>query len=132
MLELSRDNIKIKTMESLTSEQLEYFRKKLVDKKAEIEMQLSAFAKKSGKIKDDYETVFEHIGDSEEENADEVANYEDNLAIEHSLEENLQEIDAALDRITNGTYGICTDCNKLMAIERLEAMPEATLCINCE
>jgi DnaK suppressor protein len=119
-------------MESLTPEQLEYFKKKLIDKKAEIEKQLGAFAKKTGKIKDDYETVFEHIGDSEEENADEVTNYEDNLAIEHSLEENLREIDAALDRIENGTYGICTDCNKLMTIERLEAMPEATLCINCE
>lgn len=111
---------------------MEYFKTKLLEKKAEIETQLGAFAKKSDKIKDDYETVFEHIGDSEEENADEVANYEDNLAIEHSLEENLSEIDAALERIESGTYGICIDCNQLMSNERLEAMPEATLCINCE
>jgi RNA polymerase-binding protein DksA len=119
-------------MEGLTPEQLEYFKNKLIQKRAGIEAQLQTFAKKNTKIQDDYETVFDKIGDSEEENADEVTNYENSLGIEHDLEENLKEIDEALERIKNGTYGICTDCNQFMTIERLEAMPEATLCIKCE
>lgn len=119
-------------MEGLNQEQLAYFKNKLIQKKAEIEAQLEVFAKKSGKIKDDYETVFEQIGDDPDENADEVTTYEDNLGVEHELEGDLMAIDAALERIENGTYGFCADCKQLMSIERLEAMPEATLCIKCE
>ena len=119
-------------MTSLSEEQLEHFRQLLLEKKQSIETQLGAFAKKSDAIKNDYQTQFEQIGDSEEENADEVANYADNLGIEHQLEDNLREIDAALERMDKGTYGLCEDCHQPMSPERLEAMPEATLCIKCE
>jgi len=51
-----------------------------------------------------------------------------------SLEENsthvLVEIDAALARIDEGTYGICQRCGKPVGRERLEALPWATLCID--
>ena len=51
-----------------------------------------------------------------------------------SLEENsahvLTEIDAALARIDEGTYGICQRCDKPIGRERLEALPWATLCID--
>ncbi len=50
-----------------------------------------------------------------------------------TLEENsthvLAEIDAALARIDDGTYGVCVKCGKPIAEERLEALPWATLCI---
>jgi DnaK suppressor protein len=52
-----------------------------------------------------------------------------------SLEENsgqvLQEIDAALSQIDEGTYGICTNCGKPIPEERLDALPWAALCIDC-
>lgn len=51
-----------------------------------------------------------------------------------SLEENsthvLVEIDAALARIDEGTYGICQRCGNPIGRERLEALPWATLCID--
>lgn len=119
-------------MESLTYEQIEHFKEKLVAKKEVIEKQLQVFANKNTKIKNDYETRFEKIGDDPDENADEVINYTDNLAVEHELEDNLKEIEEAFIRIENGTYGICSDCGEVMSLERLEAMPEATLCIKCE
>jgi RNA polymerase-binding protein DksA len=50
-----------------------------------------------------------------------------------TLEENsshvLAEIDDALARIENGTYGLCGRCGKPIGEERLEALPWATLCI---
>jgi RNA polymerase-binding protein DksA len=50
-----------------------------------------------------------------------------------TLEDNsnhvLAEIDAALARIENGTFGICERCGDPIAPERLEALPWATLCI---
>jgi RNA polymerase-binding protein DksA len=51
-----------------------------------------------------------------------------------SLEENsnhvLAEIESALARIEDGTYGICTRCGKPVGEERLEALPWAMLCID--
>ena len=56
--------------------------------------------------------------------------------LDYTLEENsehvLAEIDAALKRIEDGTYGQCTNCGKEIAPERLEARPWATLCIDCQ
>ncbi len=51
-----------------------------------------------------------------------------------TLEENsthvLTEIDGALARIDEGTYGICLRCGQPIGQERLEALPWATLCID--
>ncbi len=56
--------------------------------------------------------------------------------LDYTLEENsghvLTEIEAALTRIEAGTYGICTNCVKQIPEERLEALPWATLCIDCQ
>lgn len=44
----------------------------------------------------------------------------------------LAQIDRALEAIEDGTYGICEECGGEIAIERLEALPFATLCIECK
>lgn len=38
---------------------------------------------------------------------------------------------AALDRMADGTYGHCTHCNSILAVERLEIIPQAELCMDC-
>ncbi|HET7568377.1 MAG TPA: TraR/DksA C4-type zinc finger protein [Gaiellaceae bacterium] len=56
--------------------------------------------------------------------------------IDYTLGENseevLSQIDAALKRIDEGTYGTCTNCGREIAPERLEATPWASLCIDCK
>jgi RNA polymerase-binding protein DksA len=56
--------------------------------------------------------------------------------LDYTLEENaehvLADIDAALQRIEDGSYGTCTNCGRQIAPERLEARPWATLCIDCQ
>ncbi len=44
----------------------------------------------------------------------------------------LDQVDAALERIEEGTYGTCTACGQPIAEARLEAIPYADLCIECE
>ena len=55
--------------------------------------------------------------------------------IDYTLEENdehvLAEIDAALARIQEGTFGVCANCGTPIPEERLRALPYATLCIDC-
>ncbi|GAA2464537.1 TraR/DksA family transcriptional regulator [Agromyces soli] len=43
----------------------------------------------------------------------------------------LAEVDRALARLADGSYGVCTNCGKPIAVARLEARPTATLCIDC-
>jgi len=43
----------------------------------------------------------------------------------------IKEIDAALARTEDGTYGTCTNCGKEISVGRLEAYPWASLCIDC-
>ncbi len=44
----------------------------------------------------------------------------------------LDKIQKALDRIDAGTFGICEECDEEIALKRLEARPETTLCIQCK
>jgi DnaK suppressor protein len=43
----------------------------------------------------------------------------------------LSEIEAALDRLKNNTYGICDECKSIINIERMKALPYARRCIKC-
>ena len=53
-------------------------------------------------------------------------------AILDNENELLVEVQQALARIENGTYGICSNCGQPIPEKRLEAIPWATLCVNCE
>jgi RNA polymerase-binding transcription factor DksA len=48
------------------------------------------------------------------------------------FEGRLEEIDRALQKIAEGTYGVCDRDGKIISPERLLAIPEATLCIECQ
>ena len=43
----------------------------------------------------------------------------------------IEAIDGALTRMADGDYGRCEDCEELIPVERLEALPTATTCIEC-
>ncbi|MCP5535221.1 MAG: TraR/DksA C4-type zinc finger protein [Akkermansiaceae bacterium] len=44
----------------------------------------------------------------------------------------LEKIEYALERLDEGSYGICDDCKKPINIERLKAKPSVSLCIKCQ
>jgi DnaK suppressor protein len=52
-------------------------------------------------------------------------------AAARSIASGLAEVDRALKKVDEGTYGVCDDCGEPISSERLEAMPFATLCIRC-
>ncbi len=74
------------------------------------------------------ETAYDnHLGDTATVTYDREVDY----TLEENSEQTLAEIDAALQRIEDGTYGICTNRGEQISEERLEARPWATLCIDC-
>jgi DnaK suppressor protein len=52
-------------------------------------------------------------------------------ALAGELNEALAEVEAALRRLADGTYGLCERCGQPISPARLEAMPAARLCISC-
>jgi RNA polymerase-binding protein DksA len=75
------------------------------------------------------DAVFDnHLADTATVTYDRELDY----TLEESAEHVLAEIDAALKRIDDGSYGVCTNCGKEIAPERLDARPWATLCIDCQ
>lgn len=46
-------------------------------------------------------------------------------------EQDLRDIESALQKCEDGTYGICQVCGKLILFARLEAMPTASRCVSC-
>lgn len=43
----------------------------------------------------------------------------------------LADVERALARIADGSYGVCANCGKRITVARLDARPTATLCIDC-
>ena len=75
------------------------------------------------------ETAYDnHLADTATETYDRELDY----TLEENSEHVLAEIDGALRRIDEGTYGTCTNCGTTIPPERLEARPWATLCIDCK
>jgi len=70
-------------------------------------------------------------GDSGDESmANALADF--NLAILDRHIDDMRDIEAALQRIKNGEYGVCTDCGVDVAFARLQAYPTAKRCIVCQ
>ena len=83
-----------------------------------------------GSLDDEVEEIAasDHLG----ETATATLNREIDYTLGENSEQVLSEIDAALKRIDNGTYGTCATCGREIPAERLEAYPWASLCIDCK
>jgi len=68
----------------------------------------------------------------EDEEADEVEEMGNRLAIAKVKKERLQEIELALGKLANNTYGICEKCGAEIGESVLNAAPESLLCANCK
>ncbi|MFC1961946.1 TraR/DksA family transcriptional regulator [Chloroflexota bacterium] len=67
-----------------------------------------------------------------EEEATEALELEKRLALEKRIREDLAAVEHALKKFEEGTYGRCDNCGQAIAPERLEALPQASLCLSCK
>jgi len=67
-----------------------------------------------------------------EEEATETAELENRMALEKRILSQLAEVENALNKFKKGSYGICESCGKSINPARLEALPQATLCMSCK
>ena len=105
----------------------------------EARQRLSDERERLNQVKDEMQSASENERDSTSElssmdqhQADagtELFDRERDLGILEAVEGELAEVERALTRIDEGTYGVCEACGKQIADERLEAQPYARLCV---
>lgn len=111
---------------------LEQFKKKLLAEKADLENQLGGIGRRNPGVAGNWEATTGDIEvDSADENevADKLEELEENTGIVTQLDKQLVEVNAALDRIEKGTYGICEKCDKPIEDDRLLANPSSRISI---
>jgi DnaK suppressor protein len=64
--------------------------------------------------------------------ASQVFDQQRDLALRERNQQHLAQVEAALARLDAGTFGTCTSCGRPIARERLDAIPWAALCIDCQ
>jgi len=111
---------------TLSPDDIKKIKEDLIAEKAEILKEVSEITDKADNVK------FPEFGDKLDENAQEIDEYTTNLATDKVLESSLRDIDNALERIKNKTYGICKYCHKPINPKRLLARPVASACVECK
>jgi len=108
------------------------FREALLEERRRVEAAIeNLHADHPGSMRDETgeDAVYDnHLADTATETYDRELDY----TLEENSEHVLGEIDSALKRIEEGSYGLCSSCGKAIPEERLEALPWATLCIDCQ
>jgi RNA polymerase-binding transcription factor DksA len=117
----------------MTPEFLAQMKTKLEEEKVRLERDLLDISRKDPKNPNHFETTYpETGGNSDDDNAMEIAEYSDDLSLEAKLETELRDTKKALEAIEKGAYGKCKYCGKEIDEKRLEARPTSSSCISCK
>ena len=116
----------------LTKQQLKEFKKRLLDERNKFAGEIRAIAREASKspreASGDLSSYTVHMADMSADT------YERELSMDLASSEQqvLYQIDDALKRMDEGTYGICQACSKPISLSRLKAVPYTSSCITCQ
>ena len=117
----------------MTSIDTEHFRDALLDERRRVEHALATLrAEHPGSLVDEVEETSPTNDNNLAETATATLGREIDYTLGDNAEQVLSEIDAALKRVEDGTYGTCVNCGQEIPRERLQANPWASLCIDCK
>lgn len=104
-------------------------RKRLEDRAGELR---SDILRELQKYDDDrYSLLADRVADPGDQSISSLLSDIDLSEISRDVEE-YREIDAALIRLANGSYGTCIDCEEVIPRERLDVNPAAARCVRCQ
>lgn len=119
-------------MAKLTKQQLKEFRDRLIEERAKFAGEIRSIAREASKnpreASGDLSAYTLHMADMSADT------YERELIMDlaSSEQEVLYQIDEALKRFEEGTYGTCQQCSRPIVLSRLKAVPYTSLCIGCQ
>jgi YteA family regulatory protein len=116
----------------MDKEHLRYFKKRLLEDKKEVlrdidqeeEIGLHSYLQ-------DYYSELSVYDNHPADIASETFEMEMQFNLEENEKRHLKEIDDAIEKIDNGTYGVCDSCGNSIEIERLDVIPYTAICAKC-
>ncbi len=116
----------------MNKKDLENLNKKLIEEKKTLEEELGRIGQPNSAVAGGWEATATGMDiDAADENevADKLEELEDNAGVVTQLENQLNEVKSALERMEAGNFGLCEVCGKPIEVERLEANPAAKISI---
>ena len=117
---------------TFTKEQRKHFRQLLITERAKLAEEIRAIARDASvsprDASGDLSAYTVHMADM----AADTYDRELSMNIASSEQAMLYQIDEALKRLDDDTFGLCQQCGKPITMSRLKALPYASLCINCQ
>jgi DnaK suppressor protein len=109
----------------LSQRDLERFKIRLLEERARILSDMDKLVRESNELGKDGTM---DIGDE----ASDLSSRQLLLSLNEADRKKLLEIEEALERMEEGTYGICEECGEPISIKRLEVKPTALYCVECK
>jgi RNA polymerase-binding protein DksA len=117
----------------VTGSDTERFRETLLDERRRVEHALASLRDQHpGSLDEEVEEIAATSDNHLAETATATLGREIDYTLGENSEQVLADIDSALQRIDAGTYGTCVNCGREIPLQRLEAYPAASLCIDCK
>ncbi len=117
---------------TLSKEQLKQFRQLLITERAKLADEIRSLAQDASKspreASGDLSAYTVHMADM----AADTYEREVSMNIVSSEQELLYQVDDALKRLDDGSFGVCQQCSQPITMSRLKAVPYASLCIACQ
>jgi DnaK suppressor protein len=113
----------------LSEQELEQFERRLSERREELRWIIHDILIESKR--DDYAKLAGQVHDSGEESVADMLVDIDLAQLGRKVEE-VQDIEAAIQRFRDGVYGVCIDCEDHIVRDRLQAYPTAKRCIACQ
>jgi DnaK suppressor protein len=116
----------------MNAKKQEKLRGLLERRKVEIERDVSYMADEMRSIGIEQDDENGSLGNHIAEDGSSVAEAERIVTVTEDFQDILAQVNAALERMNAGTYGVCLRCGKRIAAARLEAFPYVSYCIECQ
>lgn len=116
----------------MEKQKLKHFRNVLINEKKELLNTLELM--NENEPHDSMREYFDELSSYDNHPADlgtEMFMMSQNMSLKSSQSSIVDEIDAALERIENGSFGVCEKCGKDIDEDRLEVLPYTNVCIEC-
>jgi RNA polymerase-binding protein DksA len=112
---------------------LQKFRELLLAERARLQAELEEIGERTSRATlAERATELSSYEDHPADLASETFEREKDIAIGESVESLLNQVETALEKVERGTYGTCDACGRPIKKARLQALPFATLCLECQ
>ncbi len=112
---------------------LNHLKEKLIKEARKTDKALGQmYDNREAQMSEHYPTELSNYDNHPADLGSELYSVEMNMALKVHEQSKLNDINKALEKIENGTYGKCEKCKQEISYERLEALPSAKYCMNCE